>query len=197
MSVASRLSLLLALRGVLALVFGVLAVVLPGLTVLALAFLFAVYVMVDGIGMVASGWSRRTGGRRQWVYVGAGVVGVVAGLLAALLPGLTVFALVMVTGGWAVVTGALEVLAAVRLRKQMTGEWALALVGVISVLAGVVIFARPGIGAVALATVVGVYALVVAVALLYAAWQVRRISSTSAGLGRPASPVTLGRASRG
>src|SRR3954454_9009300 len=180
-----RLSVLLALRGVLALIFGVLALVWPGVTVLALALIFAAYAVVDGVGMVVSGLSRGDGGRR-WSYVLAGVVGIVAGVLAAVWPAVTALALVLLAGGWAIVTGVLEIVAAVRLRRELTGEWVPALLGALSVIAGVLILLRPDVGALALATVLGVYALLAGVVLLVAAWRVRK-----APLVRP---VTHGRA---
>jgi len=168
-----RLSVLLALRGVLALLFGVLALVWPGVTVLALALLFAAYAVVDGVGMVVSGLSR--GGRgRRWSYVLAGVVGIVVGVLAALWPAVTALALVLLAGVWAIVTGVLEIVAAVWLRRELTGEWVLALLGALSVVAGVLILLRPDVGALALATVLGVYALLAGVVLLVAAWRVRK-----------------------
>jgi uncharacterized membrane protein HdeD (DUF308 family) len=168
-----RLSVLLALRGVLALIFGVLALVWPGVTVLALALLFAAYAVVDGVGMTVSGLSRGAPGRR-WPYVLAGIVGIVAGVLAALWPAVTALALVLLAGVWAIVTGVLEIVAAVRLRRELTGEWVLALLGALSVVAGVLILVRPDIGALALATVLGVYALLAGVVLLVAAWRVRK-----------------------
>src|SRR5689334_9213192 len=101
--VSRRLSALLAVRGVLALIFGVLVLVWPDITVLALAIAFAAYVIVDGIGMVASGIG--DGHRARWAYVVAGVLGILAGILAALLPGVTALVLVLLVGAWAVVTG--------------------------------------------------------------------------------------------
>jgi uncharacterized membrane protein HdeD (DUF308 family) len=183
-----RLWVLLALRGVLALVFGVLALLWPDVTLLALALLFAAYAVVDGAGMVASGLSQ-DGRDERWSYVLAGVVGIVAGVLAALWPDVTALALVVLAGAWAVATGVLEIVAAVRLRRALTGEWALALLGALSVVAGVVIFVRPDVGAVALSTVLGTYALVAGAVLLVAAWRLRKAPAgavTAAGR----SPVT-------
>jgi uncharacterized membrane protein HdeD (DUF308 family) len=169
-----RLSVLLGLRGVLAVLFGVLVLVWPRVTVLVLAVVFAVYAVVDGIGMVASGLDDGRDRRRRWSYVLAGVVGIVAGVLAAVWPEVTALVLVLLVGAWAVVTGALEVAAAVRLRRETPGRWVLALSGIVSLVAGAVILARPDIGALALATVLGVYALLAGVALVWAAWQLRK-----------------------
>jgi uncharacterized membrane protein HdeD (DUF308 family) len=168
-----RLSLSLAVRGVLALIFGVLTLVWPGITVLALAVLFAAYVIVDGIGMVAGGLARGDQGRR-WSYVLAGALGVVAGVVALVWPALTALALVLLAGAWAVVTGVLQVAAAVRLRRELRDAWVPAVLGVLSVIAGVLILVRPDVGALALATVLGVYGLVAGVTLLVAAWQARK-----------------------
>jgi uncharacterized membrane protein HdeD (DUF308 family) len=183
--VRRRLSILLGLRGVLALLFGVVVLLWPDVTVLALALVFAAFVVADGIGMIAGGLGSGRDRRRRWFYVLAGVVGIVAGVVAALWPGITVLLLVVLAGGWAVITGALEIAAAVRLLQGMTGRWVLALSGVVSVIAGVIMLLRPDIGALALATVLGIYALVAGVALLWAAWQVRkaRIDVLSAETG--------------
>ena len=165
-----RLALLLGIRGALAVIFGVLALVWPGITILALALLFAAYVFVDGITLIVSGVETR--GSRRWWYVLAGVVGVIAGVAAAFWPELTALVLVVWAGAWAVVTGVLEIAAAVR--GEGSGRWLMALSGVLSVVAGLLIFLWPGIGALALATVLGIYALVAGVFLLWAAWQARR-----------------------
>lgn len=170
--VTRRLAILLALRGVLALLFGVLVLVWPRVTVLVLAVVFAIYAVVDGIGMVAGGLGRD--GTRRWPYVLAGALGIVAGVIAALWPQVTALVLVLLVGAWAVITGALQVAAAVRLRRERPGWRVLALSGVVSLIAGVIILARPDIGALALATVLGVYALLAGVALLWAAWQLRK-----------------------
>src|SRR3954451_23410024 len=165
-----RFAVLLGVRGLLAVVFGVLVLIWPGITVLALAFVFAAYVLADGIGMIISGFGARGG--RRWSYVLAGVVGVIAGLAAAFWPAVTVLVLVLWAGAWAVVTGVLEIAAA--LRREGSGRWLVALAGVLSIVAGLFILIWPRIGALALATVLGVYGLAAGVFFLWAAWQVRR-----------------------
>ena len=165
-----RLALLLGVRGLLAVAFGVLLLVWPDITLLALTYVFAAYVLVDGIGMIVSGVGDR--GSRRWFYVLAGVVGVIAGLAAAFWPDVTVLVLVLWVGAWAVVTGVLEIAAAVR--GEGSGRWLTALAGVLSIVAGLFIFIWPGIGALALATVLGIYALAAGLSLLWAAWQARR-----------------------
>lgn len=172
-----RLSLLLGVRGLLAVIFGVLVLVWPAITLLALTFVFAAYVVADGIGMIIGAVGSR--GARRWSYVLAGVVGVIAGLAAAFWPGVTVLVLVLWAGAWAVVTGVLEIAAA--LRREGSGPWLTALAGVLSVVAGLLVLIWPGIGAVALATVLGIYALAAGVSFLWAAWQVRRATVVALG----------------
>jgi uncharacterized membrane protein HdeD (DUF308 family) len=183
-----RLSALLGLRGVMALLFGVLVLVWPRVTVLVLAVVFAAYAVVDGIGMVASGFSSGRDRRRRWSYALAGAVGIVAGVIAALWPEVTALVLVLLVGAWAVVTGALEIAAAVRLRREMPGRWVLALAGGSSLVAGVIILARPDVGALALATVLGVYALLAGAALLWAAWQLRKVRAVVLHVGAGIPP---------
>jgi uncharacterized membrane protein HdeD (DUF308 family) len=181
--VGRRLSILLGVRGVLALLFGVLVLVWPGVTLLVLTLLFAVYAVLDGIGMVASGLGRGPDRGRRWPYVLAGVLGIVAGILAAAWPAVTALVLILLVGAWAVVTGVLEIVAAVRLPRDAPGRRVLAVVGVVSLIAGVIILARPAIGALALATVLGILALVVGVVLLAAAWRLRTARAVVVRIG--------------
>jgi len=168
--VAHRASVLLGIRGLLAVVFGVLVLAWPGITILALALAFAAYAVVDGIGMLASGVQTRGG--RRWSYLLAGVVGLIAGVATVLWPGVTVLVLVLWAGAWAVVTGVLEIAAAVR--DEGSRRWLVALAGVLSIVAGLIIFTWPGIGILVATTVLGIYAVAAGVSYLWAAWQVRR-----------------------
>jgi uncharacterized membrane protein HdeD (DUF308 family) len=113
-------------------------------------------------------------GSRRWSYVLAGAVGVIAGLAAAAWPGVTVLVLVLWAGVWAIVTGVLEIAAAVR--REGRGRWLTALAGVLSIVAGLVILIWPGIGALTLATVLGIYALAAGLSYFWAAWEARRAS---------------------
>src|SRR4051794_6123462 len=169
-----RLWTTLALRGVLALLFGVSALLWPDVTVLTLALLFGAYALVDGVGMSGGVLSREVVQERPgWAYLPARFAGLLAGLMSSLWPQITALVLVVLAGLWAVVTGVLEVTAAVRLRRAMTGEWLLAAAGIVSVAAGVLILLRSDVGALALATVLGVYALIAGAVLLAAAWRLR------------------------
>ncbi|WNV75234.1 HdeD family acid-resistance protein [Geodermatophilus sp. DSM 44513] len=174
LGISRELSWALGLRGGLALLLGLLALLWPGVTVSALALLFGAYAAVDGVAMMAGGLAGHAPRRRRWGYAVAGLAGLVAGLSSLLWPQITALALVSLAGAWALVTGVLEVVAVVRLRRVTTGEWLLAAAGVISVVAGVLILLRPASGAPALATVLGVYAVIAGVVLLAAAWYLRK-----------------------
>jgi len=114
--------------------------------------------------------------RRTWkVLALRGVVSILFGILALARPGITVLALALLAGGWAVMSGVAEVAAAIRLRKQIRGEALLAIAGIVSIIAGLVVIARPATGVLALAVVLGVYALIVGGVLLALAARLRRL----------------------
>jgi len=161
----------IALRGVAAVLFGVLAFVWPGITLAVLVLLFGAYALVDGVlGIVVA----VRGGTDHRLAMGLeGVVGVLAGLAAFVYPGLTALVLLYIIAFWAILTGVLEVVAAVRLRRVITNEWGLIIGGVLSVLFGIVLIAAPGAGALAVVFLIGAYAVLFGVALLILSWGLR------------------------
>src|SRR5579884_1716663 len=148
------------IRGVLGVAFGVVAIVWPGITATLLVLLFAAYALVDGVFAVAAALSGDHAGRPWWALLVEGLFGVAAGVIAFAWPGLTAIALVWLVGVYAVATGIAEIIAAVRLRRQIAGEVALAVGGVLSVLFGLAMFFFPGAGLVAIVWIIGVYAIV-------------------------------------
>ncbi len=161
----------IALRGLAAVLFGVLAFVWPGMTLAVLVLLFGAYALVDGIlGILAAA---RGGTDHRLVMGLEGVVGVLAGLAAFVLPGLTALVLLYIIAFWAILTGVLEVVAAVRLRRTITNEWGLIIGGMLSVLFGIVLIAAPGAGALALVLLIGAYAVLFGVTLLILSWRLR------------------------
>jgi uncharacterized membrane protein HdeD (DUF308 family) len=151
-------SSLLIVRGIVGLLIGLLAVAWPGITLAVLVGIFAVYAMLDGVTNLVLGLTRTPTHGRSSAQAVQGVVGIAAGVLTFMWPIVTAFALVLFIGAWAVVTGIFEIAAAIRLRRTITGEWLLALSGVMSVLFGVLVLVFPGAGAVGIAWVLGVYA---------------------------------------
>jgi uncharacterized membrane protein HdeD (DUF308 family) len=150
----------IALRGLAGVVFGVLALLFPPAAVAALVMLFSAYALVDGIfTIVAAARGRHEVPRWGWLLF-QGIVGVVTGVLAFLLPGLTAVALVLLIGSWSIIGGVAGIVSAIRLRKQIEGEWLLALSGVFSIIFGVLLFIAPIAGALALAMWIGAFAIV-------------------------------------
>ena len=165
-----------ALRGAAAIVFGILTLLMPGITLWVLVLLFSSYALVDGVFSAISAVRERDDEGPLWALLLHGLVSIAAGLVALFLPGLTALALVYVIAAWAVVTGVLEIAAAIRLRKRITGEWWLALSGVLSVVFGVMLMIAPGAGALALVLWIGVFAialgaLLIGLALRLRSWQ--------------------------
>jgi uncharacterized membrane protein HdeD (DUF308 family) len=147
----------LLIRGIVGVAIGALAILWPGITLAVLVGIFGFYAILDGITNLMLGLSRREPHTGSWAQAVQGVFGVCAGVLALLWPGVTALVLVLFIGAWAIVTGVLEIIAAVRLRRVISGEWLLALSGCMSVLFGILVFAFPGAGAVSIAWILGVY----------------------------------------
>ncbi|MFF7098164.1 HdeD family acid-resistance protein [Streptomyces rubradiris] len=164
---------MLVVRGSVALAFGVVALVWPGVTALALALLFGLYALGDGLALLTDSCRREGDEAHRVAHAAGGVLGVAAGLVAIAWPGVTALALVTLIGAWAVTTGVAEIWAAVRFRRELRHEWALFLAGAASVVAGVLLWTRPDAGAVAVARVVGGYALVSGASVLAAAHRLR------------------------
>jgi len=167
----------LLLRGIAGIVFGVLTFIWPGLSLAALVLLFGAYAFADGVLALVNGIRERTSNDRWWLLVLHGILGIAAGVVAVLWPGITALVLLYVIAAWALVIGALEIAAAIRLRKVIEGEWLLALAGVASVILGILLFAFPGPGALAMVLWIGAYALVAGVLLCILAFRVRSWSA--------------------
>jgi uncharacterized membrane protein HdeD (DUF308 family) len=179
-----------AVRGVVAVLFGLMALVWPDVTVLVLVLLFGAYSLVDGVfGLVSAVLGDRSAmGNRAWLAVES-VAGVLIGVVTFAWPQATTLVLLWLIAAWAVVTGVVEVVAAVRLRREIQGEWVLALSGVLSVLFGIALVAWPATGALALVTLIGAFAIVYGLALVMLSLRLRRLRSerTVPGTDQPAA----------
>jgi uncharacterized membrane protein HdeD (DUF308 family) len=163
----------LALRGVLAIVFGVLAFVNPGLTLGALILLFGAYSLVDGVFAIIAGLRAAQRHERWWPFALEGLASIAVGIVAFLMPLAAAFALLMIASAWSIVTGILRIAAAIRLRREIKGEWLLILNGLLSVAFGVVIAIFPGAGLVWLVWVIGMYAIIFGVILVALGFRLR------------------------
>jgi uncharacterized membrane protein HdeD (DUF308 family) len=174
----------LLLRGFAAIAFGALAFAWPGLTLVSLVALYAIYCVIDGVAALAAAFARDEGGKAWGRMVLTGVVSIGAGVAAFLWPGLTAIVLLWIVAAWAIVRGLFEIVAAVQLRKAIADEWMLVLAGAVSILFGVALFARPGAGAVALVRFIGAFAILHGVLLAVLAFRLR-------GLRDVASPDSV------
>ncbi|MBX6365414.1 MAG: HdeD family acid-resistance protein [Gemmatimonadetes bacterium] len=153
------------IQGVLAIVFGLLAFFMPGITLAALVLLFGAYAFVDGIFSIVAA-VRAQEGSPWWALVIRGVAGIAIGILTILWPGITALALLFLIAAWAIITGVLEIVAAIRLRKLITGEWLLALAGIAALAFGILLIAAPGPGALAVVWIIGVFAIILGALLI-------------------------------
>ena len=163
----------LALRGVIAILFGLAAFLRPDIALGALILLFGAYALVDGAFAIVGVFGGTRAGTPRWLLLLEGVVGILAGLIAFIRPGLTAVALLYLVAAWAIVTGIAEIATAIRLRQEIRGEWALIVGGILSVLFGVLLAVLPGVGILSLIWLIGAYAVVFGVLLLIAAFRVR------------------------
>ena len=168
----------LLLRGIVAILFGILAFRAPGMTLAALVVLFGVYALVDGVfslfGAIA-GWGHH---ESRWLLLLEGLIGLGAAFVTLRAPALTAVALMFFMAAWALATGMLKIIGAIRLRREISGEFWLALSGIASVIFAFLVMLRPVAGALAMIWVIGWYALFMGVTLIILSFKLR-------GLRRP------------
>jgi uncharacterized membrane protein HdeD (DUF308 family) len=158
------------LRGILGIVFGLICLLTPGVALGAFVILFAAYMFVDGGFAIASAWKAARSGERWGLLILEGLVDIAAGLIAVILPAITMVALIWIVAIWAMVSGALMLYAAFTLNRDH-GRWWLALGGIASLVFGILLVIEPLIGAVVLTMWIGAYALVFGGVLLVLAFQ--------------------------
>ncbi|MCA3559810.1 MAG: HdeD family acid-resistance protein [Aestuariivirga sp.] len=163
---------MLALRGLAAIVFGILAFAWPGITILSLVMLYGAYAFVDGVFSIVAAIGGGTPTPRWWLAV-VGVLGILAGIISFANPVLVGLYLLWFIGAWAIVSGVMEIIGAVRLRKEIDNEWWLILHGVLSVLFGIFLFAEPLTSALALIWVIGAYAIAAGVIMIALAFRLK------------------------
>jgi uncharacterized membrane protein HdeD (DUF308 family) len=172
-NILSRNWWMVLLRGIAAIVFGVLAWLLPGISLAVLVLLFGVFVLVDGILGIWLAIDGRKEYEDWWVLLIWGLVGIGVGILTFMSPGITALALLFFIAAWAIATGVLEIVAAIRLGREIKGEWLLILGGLLSVIFGVLLVAQPGAGALALVWLIGAYAVIFGIVLVMLAFKTR------------------------
>lgn len=175
---------LVVVRGLLAILFGLTALFWPGLTWLVLVLMFGIYAIVDGVLAMLSGLVSSRYSRRWWMFLVEGVISVAAGVIALLRPGLASLVLIMVIAAWAILTGILEIIAAIRLRREITNEWMLALGGFISIVFGVLMLFQPAAGSLVITLMIGAYALMFGVLLVILGFRLRKLDVRPRGTDR-------------
>jgi uncharacterized membrane protein HdeD (DUF308 family) len=179
----------LVLRGLAGIAFGILTFAWPGITLLALVLLFGAYALVDGV-VSLTGAIRAMGRHERWgVLVMEGITGILAAILTMVWPGITMVGLVFLVAAWALVTGALETTAAIRLRRLVPGEWLLLLTGIASMVFGFLLMIAPIAGALVIAIWIGAYALVFGVLLVALGFRLRSWSRHVLGRGPLPAPA--------
>lgn len=161
------------LRGVVAILFGILTFFNPGITLAVLVLLFGAYALVDGVFLVASAIANRHGEPRWVALLAGGVLGIAIGLVTFFSPQTTAIGLIALIALWAIVTGVAEIAAAIRLRKVITDEWLFILAGILAVTFGVLLFFAPGPGALAMVLWIGAYAVASGILLVAFGFRLR------------------------
>lgn len=174
-----------ALRGVIAIIFGVLTLGNPVITLSALVLLFGAFALADGIFLVIAAVTNRRGEPHWVALLFAGIAGIVIGIGTFIMPGITATVLLVFIATWAVLIGIAQIVAAIRLRKVISGEWMLATAGVVSALFGIFLIARPAAGALVVVFWIGAYAVVYGIALLVLAFKLRSWAKEFAPGGAP------------
>jgi len=165
------------LRGLLAILFGVVALFFPAAAFLSLVLVFGIFVLVDGIFAIVTAFASSVRSENWWWLILEGVFGILIGILTIWQPAAMGLAWVFIIAAWAIVTGVFEIFTAVRLRKELTGEWVLVLGGVLSVAFGLLAMITPQSGAFAIGTIVGLYALLFGILFVLLAFRLRGFGS--------------------
>lgn len=167
------------MRGVIAVIFGLIAFFMPVATIYALTMLFGAYALVDGIFSLWAAVRSARHGEHWWALLFEGVVGLAAAAVTMLWPLITLVVLIYVIAGWAFITGILEIVAAIRLRRFIAGEFWLILTGIASIVFGFLLFLAPGPGAVVIAWWIGAYVFIFGLLMLGLAFRLRRWSGSN------------------
>lgn len=169
---------LFLLRGIAAVAFGLLALLYPGITLVALILFYGAYAIADGVFALAAGTLGGSAIAPRWWLILVGLIGIAVGVVTFMWPALTALVLLFFIAGWAIVTGVFQIVGAIRLRKEIGNEWLLILNGAVSVLFGVVVFVMPGAGALALIWLIALYAILYGILMIAFALRVRNHRTT-------------------
>jgi uncharacterized membrane protein HdeD (DUF308 family) len=168
---------MLLLRGLCAVIFGILAFAWPGITLASLVLVFGVYAIIDGATAITLGFTGSDNGAPWWQMVLIGVLSIIAGVLTFMWPGVTAVALLMLIAFWSILRGVAEIAAAIRLRSIIENEGLLIFAGLCSILFGVLLVARPSAGALAVLWLIGTYAIIFGILYIALAFKLRSLKT--------------------
>jgi uncharacterized membrane protein HdeD (DUF308 family) len=179
LAVAARQWWVLILQGLLGIVFGVLTILFPGIALVTLAYLFAAWAIVSGLSSLGEGMRVAEMRGRSWPFAVSGVISIAAGVLAAILPGVTISTLILLLGAWLLVQGVMEVYTAWRIRNEVSGEWIIAAVGIVRAAIGLIVLAAPIIGAILTVTFLAAGAITTGIAAVAFGLRLRGLASSA------------------
>lgn len=167
-------------RGVIAILFGLTALLLPAVTIDILIILIGAFFFADGLLSIFAAFGSKGAGTSWWISLLEGLAGILVGVLTFFWPGATLMAMILLIAFWALLTGILEIIAAIRLRKAISDEWFLALSGAISILFGLILVISPGVGAVALVWIIGAYAIFFGMLMVFLGFKLKKLARGNA-----------------
>src|SRR6266545_5028324 len=168
------------IRGVAAIVFGVIAFAYPGLTVATLVLFFGAWVLIDGVFRVVGAIGHHASDPEWGFHLIIGIVGIIIGFLTFHAPQITALALIIYIGAWALMIGATEIALAIKLRREIKGEWFLILMGLVSIVFAVMLLWNPAVGAAALIWIMAWYAVILGVLGIIFGFRLRSLPTFAA-----------------
>ncbi len=175
LNVVGRKWWVLLLRGIAFIVLGTIAMMWPGIPLASLVWLFATFCLIDGAASVVLGMRGEPNGTIWWTMILLGVIAIAGAILAISMPGITLLLLLSIVAYLAVLRGVFEIVAAIRLRKDIDDEWVLGLSGAASVLFGILLLSRPGAGLLVMAIMIGAYMMAIGMLTVALSLRLRRV----------------------
>ncbi|MDY6867852.1 MAG: HdeD family acid-resistance protein [Chloroflexota bacterium] len=161
-------------RGLLAVIFGVLALIWPEITLITLMILFGIFVLMEGILNLVIGVATSDTNRRWWVTLIEGILDIVIAILTFVWPDITAVVLLYFIAAWALLSGVLEIILAIRIRQMIEREWAMILGGILSIIFSVLLFVFPSEGAISLLMLIGIYSIIIGILFVILGFRIRK-----------------------